>query len=180
MRFVDFLRTAVLLFGGAATALAVVSIAGARADDDRLLLYVAVAWWALAALAGLWLGRRAEAMGGIRRLMATARATPTLPELEPGSVLFNRLWWLGIFTIVAGAVAFLVPQVPAVAAGYALLVALAWRRQAPAVAAVEDREGVRFYVDHVSPFQPTRLLRTPGFRKFEAASSAAREVRAGR
>ena len=34
MPFTDFLRTTVLLSSGAATALAVVAIAGARADDD--------------------------------------------------------------------------------------------------------------------------------------------------
>ena len=176
MRFVDFLRTAVLLFGGAATALAVVSIAGARADDDRVLLYVAVGWWALAGIGGLWLGRRAATVPGLRRLMADARATSTLPELEPGGVLFNRLWWLGAFTISAGAVAFLLPQVPAIAAGYALLVALAWRKQAAAVASVEDRDGVRFYLDRTSPFKPTRLLRTPGLRKFEPRGEAADAV----
>ena len=180
MRLVDFLRTAVLLFGGAATALAVVSIAGATADDDRTLLYVALTWWALAGIVGLWLGRRSAAAAGIRRLMATARATSTLPELEPGSVVFHRLWSLGVVTILAGALAFLIPQVPAIAGGYALLVALALRKQAPAVAAVEDRDGVRFYIDRTSPFRPTRLLRTPGFRKFEAVPSERPQVPAGR
>jgi len=58
MRFPDFLRTTVLLFAGAATALAAVAVAGAAAKDDRTLLYIALAWWALAALGGLWLGRR--------------------------------------------------------------------------------------------------------------------------
>ena len=180
MRFVDFLRTAVLLFAGAATALAVVSIAGARADDDATLIYVALVWWALAGIAGLWLGRRPAAAAGIRRLMADARASTTLPELEPGGVVFNRLWSLGVVTIAAGALAFLLPQVPAVATGYALLAALALRRQAPAVAAVEDRDGVRYYVDRTSPFRPTRLIRTPGLRKFEPAPREGSEVRAGR
>ena len=36
VRFTDFLRTAVLLFGGAGTALAVVAIASASADDDTV------------------------------------------------------------------------------------------------------------------------------------------------
>ena len=47
----------------------------------------------------------------------TARATNTLPELEPGSVLFTRLWPLGVGTIVVGAIAFLFPQPAAVGAG---------------------------------------------------------------
>ena len=48
MRFGDFLRTAILLFAGAATACAVVAVAGAKAKDDNTLLYVAVAWWVIA------------------------------------------------------------------------------------------------------------------------------------
>lgn len=169
MRFGEFLKTAVLLFGGAATALAAVAIAGARADDDVTLLYVALGWWAFAAIAGGWIGRRPETTQGISRLLADARTTPLLPELEPGTVLFNRLWALALFTVVAGGLAFLVPQVPAIGAGYALALALAWRRQADAVTAIEERDGVRFYIDRTSPFKPTRLLRTPGFRRNEPA-----------
>ena len=169
MPFADFLRTTVLLCAGAATALAVVAIAGARADDDTALLYVALAWWTAAALIGLWLGRRGEVTQGIGRLLSSARATQTLPELQPGAILFNRLWALFAFTILSGAVAFLLPQIPAIAAGYCLLVALAWRRQSSAVVAVEQRDGVRFYVELNSPFRPTQLIRTPGFRKNEPA-----------
>ena len=167
MRFGDFLRTAVLLFGAAATALAVVAIAGAQADDDIPLVYVAVGWWFVAAVAGLWLGRRDAVTDSIGRLLADARTQPALPPLEPGTILFNRLWAFGLATIVAGGVAFLIPQVPAMAAGFTLAAALAWRRQAAAVLAIEERDGVRFYIEHGSPFTPTRLLRTPGFRKNE-------------
>jgi hypothetical protein len=88
-----------------------------------------------------------------------------MPEPEPGSVVFNRLWAVGAVTLVAGAVAFLLPQVPAVAAGYALLAALAWRKQARAVVAIEERDGVRFHLERSSPFRPPKLLRTPGLRK---------------
>ena len=167
MRFGDFLRTAVLLFGAAATACAIVSIAGARADDDMSVLYVAAAWWVAATVIGLWLGRRRETSEGIGRLLSDARTTPLLPELEPGTVLFNRLWSFGLVTVVAGGVAFLFPQVPAIWTGFTLMVALAWRNQPRAVQAIEERDGVRFYVERVSPFQPTKLLRTPGFRKNE-------------
>jgi 4-amino-4-deoxy-L-arabinose transferase-like glycosyltransferase len=167
--FTDFLRTAVLLFAGAATALAAVAIAGAGADEDTTLVYVAVAWWCLAGLAGLWLGRRPEVTEGIGRLLASARATQALPELQPGAVLFNRLWSLAAFALVAGGVAFLIPQVPAVACGYCLILAPSWRKQSSAVLAIEQRDGIRFYVELTSPFQPTRLVRTPGFRKNEPA-----------
>jgi hypothetical protein len=167
VRFGDFLRTAVLLFGAAATACAIVSIAGARADDDTSVLYVAAAWWIAATVIGLWLGRRRETTEGIARLLSDARTTPLLPELEPGTVLFNRLWSFGLVTVVAGGVAFLFPQVPAIWTGFTLMVGLAWRNQPRAVQAIEERDGVRFYVERVSPFQPTKLLRTPGFRKNE-------------
>ncbi len=167
MRFTDFLRVAVLLFGSAGTALAIVAVVGATQDDDTLALEVAVAWWAVAVATGLWLGRRMAPSPGIARLLATARTTNSLPELEPGSVIFNRLWPLGLFTVACGAVAFLVPQVPAIAAGYAVAVALTWRRQSAAVQAIEDRDGVRFYFDRSSPFGAPKLLRTPGLRKIE-------------
>jgi len=169
VRFGDFLRTSVLLFGAAATACAIVAVAGARAKDDNTVLYLAVGWWVAAAVLGLWFGRRREAMEGIARLLSDARTTPLLPELEPGTVLFNRLWSFGIVTVIAGALAFLVPQIPAIWTGFTLLVGLAWRKQPAAVLAIEERDGVRFYIERVSPFKPTRLLRTPGFRKNEPA-----------
>jgi hypothetical protein len=184
MRFPDFLRTSVLLFAGAATVLAAVAIAGAGAKDDRTLVYVALGWWALAAAAGLWLGRRAEVTEGIGRALAGARTQSALPELEPGAILCNRLWALAVFTVGSGAVAFLVPQVPGIAAGYVIAAALAWRKQSAAVEAIEGRDGVRFYVEHTSPFRPTRLIRTPGFRRVEPVSdgraSADDRVRATR
>ena len=167
MRLTDFLRTTVLLFAGAATALAIVALAGATRDEDRTLIYVAVIWWGMAAVIGAWLGRGLRPSGGIARMMANARATSTLPEVEPGTVLVNRLWPLGGFTLVAGGVAFLIPQVPAIGGGYVILLALAWRRQSSAVEAIEGRDGVRFYVEPGSPFKPTRLIRTPGFRRIE-------------
>ena len=84
---------------------------------------------------------------GIERLLASARATNTLPEVEPGTVIVTRLWPLGVGTVITGGIAFLVPQPAAIAAGYALGVALTWRRQASAVQAIEDRDGVRFHLD---------------------------------
>ena len=175
MRFRDFLRVSVLLFGGAATALAVVSIVGAARNIDTVLPLVAAGWWVAAAAIGLWLGRRAVATPGIGRLLASARATTTLPELEPGAVLFNRLWPLAVFAVVAGAVGFFIPAVPAVATGYALLVALTWRRQSAAVAAIEERDGVQFWFDRSSPFGAPRLIRTPGLRKIEPRSGVREE-----
>src|SRR3954447_5614941 len=167
MRFTDFLRTTVLLFAGAATALAAVAIAGARSADDTTLLYVAVGCWVIAAGTDLGIGRRPETSQGIGRLLADARHSPTLPEQEPGRTMINRLWPLIIATAAAAAIAFLIPQVPAIGAGYALLVALAWRKQSRAVAAIEDRDGVRFYVERTPPLKPLQLVRTPWMRRIE-------------
>jgi hypothetical protein len=174
VRFLDFLKAAVLLFAGSANALAVVTLIGGDTADDRVLLFVAIGWWLLAAIVGAYLGRRGQTFTPIARLLATARATPALPELEPGTVLFNRLWGLAAFTLVTGGVGFVLPQVPAVAVGFPLMAALAIRKQAPAVQAVEDRDGVRFYIDRTSPMRPTQLLRTPGFKKWVEDDEAAR------
>ena len=167
MRFRDFLRVSVLLYGGAATALAIVSVVGATRSDTNTLVYVAAVWWCVAALVGLWLGRRPETTEGIGRLLADARSTNSLPELEPGAVMFNRLWPLVVSTILAGAIGFFFPQLPVVATGFFLLVALMWRRQSSAVAAIEGRDGVEFWFDRTSPLGAPKLLRLPGLRRVE-------------
>jgi hypothetical protein len=167
VRFTDFLRTSVLLFAGGATALAIAAIGGASADDDRLLLAISISWWVVSALIGLWLGRRPEVSDGIRRMLTLARSSPSLPELEPGRTVVNRMWPLALFLAAAGGIAFLIPQVPAIGAGYAEIMALAWRKQARAVAAVEDRDGVRFYVERGPALKPTQLIRTPWMRRIE-------------
>jgi hypothetical protein len=167
MRFRDFLRVSVLIYGAAATALAVVSIAGAAQADTNTFVYVAAVWWCVAALAGLWLGRRPQATEGIATLLADARSTNSLPQMEPGSVLFNRLWPVAVVTVLAGAIGFFFPQVPVVATGFFLLVALLWRRQSSAVEAIERRDGVEFWFDRTSPFGGPRLLRLPGLRRIE-------------
>jgi hypothetical protein len=167
MRFREFLRVSVLIYGGAATALAVVSIAGATRADTTTLVYVAAVWWCVAALAGLWIGRRPQTTEGIATLLADARSTNSLPQLEPGAVIFNRLWPVAVVTVLAGAIGFFFPQVPVVATGFFLLVALLWRRQSSAVEAIEGRDGVEFWFDRTSPFGGPKLLRLPGLRRVE-------------
>ena len=78
--------------------------------------------------------------------------------------MLNRLWPLLLFTIGAGGVAFLAPQVPAIAAGFAIMWALSWRRQDAAVRAIDERDGICFHVRRTSPLQPMALERTPGFK----------------
>lgn len=164
MRFVDFLKATVMLSAGSATFLAALTIVQARQDDDGGLLEVAIGWWLAAALIGAWVGRRNAASPPIARLLADARMQMSLPELRPGVTLLNRLWLLLFSTIGAAVLGFFVPQVPAVAAGFAIIWALAWRRQEGAVAAIEERDGFRFYVDRTAPLAPIRLIRTPGLR----------------
>jgi len=166
VRFVEFLRTTVLLSAGAATALGgVTALAIARHAhaDTRLRLY-ADGWWVLSALIGLLLSRRAQTNPPISRLLANARASAVLPEHHPSAVLLNRLWPLLVFTLTGGGVAFLAPQIPAIAAGFAIIWALSWRRQDAAVRAIEERDGTCFYVRRTSPLQPMSLERTPGFK----------------
>jgi hypothetical protein len=164
VRFVDFLKATVMLSAGSATFLATLTVLTVREELDSALMEVAIGWWLAAALIGAWLGRRNAASPPIARLLADARMQMSLPELRPGVTLINRLWPLLVSTVGAAALGVLVPQVPAVATGFAIIWALAWRRQDAAVAAIEDRDGFRFYVDRTPPFQPIRLIRTPGLK----------------
>jgi hypothetical protein len=164
VRFVDFLRTTVLLSAGAATALALVTVLAVGAQAHARLLPIAIGWWVIAVLVGLRLGRRAETSPPIARLLGSAKASTTLPEHHPSAILINRLWPLLLFTLVAGGLAFLAPQIPGIAAGFAIIWALAWRRQDAAVAAIEERDGAFFYVLRTSPVRPMALERTPGFK----------------
>jgi hypothetical protein len=163
VRFVDFLKATVLLSAGAATLLATLTVISLTRDVEPTAVYVAAGWWLAAAVIGSWIGRRAEASPPIARVLAGARAQTTLPEHRPGLTIFNRLWPLLLSTFTAGVLGFFAPQVAAVAAGFAIIWALAWRRQESAVAAIEERDGVRFYVDKTSPLSPIQLVRTPGF-----------------
>jgi hypothetical protein len=163
VRFAEFLKMTVLLSAGCASLLAALTVIELSREYDRVLTYVSAGWWLLAILIGVALGRRAETSPPIARLLATARTQTSLPELRPSATLVNRLWPLLLSTLGAAALVFVEPQVASIAAGFAIIWALAWRRQERAVLAVEERDGVRFYVDRTSPTKPIQLVRTPGF-----------------
>lgn len=165
MKYTELLRATVLLSAGAATTLAVLTVAGASREQDDQLVLVACVWWVAAALIGGWLGRRAETGEATARTLAEARTQTSLPELRPAAALLNRLWPLLVLVLVAGVAALFLPQVTGVATGFTLLWALAWRRQEAAVQAIEDRDGVTFFVERTSPFERVKLVRTPGMRR---------------
>jgi len=165
VRFVDLLKSAVLLSAAAATLLALVTVVEANALGDDLLVLVAAGWWLLAGLTGVWLGRRAEPTPAVERALREAKSTMQLPEMRAGRVLLNRLWPLLLATIASAALSLLWPQIAAIATGFGVIWALSWRRQDAAVTAVEERDGVTFFVDSTSAVGPIKLVRTPGLRR---------------
>lgn len=165
MRFVDFLKTTVLISAAAATTLGALTILRAAGDDDGSVLAFALGWWLVAGALGAYIGRRKEALPAIARLLAGARATSSLPEQRPGAVLLNRLWPLFVVMVGSAALVLVAPQVPAIAAGFAAISALYWRHQDGAVSAIEDRDGVAFYIERTAPVRPMQLVRTPSFHR---------------
>jgi hypothetical protein len=164
--YCDLLRATVLLAGGSATALAAVTVIAADRTDDTTTLLVAAVWWSVALVAGLMMGRPARAMQAMSPVLSSARTTPALPQYDAtGRAALGRLWPLGVFALVAGGVGFVFPGVAAIGTGFALAAALAWRSREQAVAAIEERDGVRFYVEPGSALQPVKLVRTPGLRR---------------
>jgi hypothetical protein len=160
--FSDLLRVTVLLAAGEATALGAITVLAAGRDDDTTTLIVAAVWWTVALAIGLYLGRPARSAGGVRDALATARTATSLPQETPERIALGRLWPIGASAVIAGGLGILWPGVAAVASGYALLVAVAWRRREAAVVAIEERDGVKFYVEPGSALRPVRLIRTPG------------------
>jgi hypothetical protein len=164
--FCDLLRMTVLLAAGAATVLAAVTVIAVSGGTDTLTIFVAAGWWTVALIGGLVLGRPSRAAEAMSPVLAQARLATALPEIgNPTRAALARLWPIGAFAVVAGALGFIFPGVAAIGAGFALAVALTWRSREGAVAAIEERDGVRFYVEPGSALQPVRLIRSPGLRR---------------
>ncbi len=159
-----------LVCAASATVLGAIAVLSAANAQETGPLYFAAGWWLVAGATGAWLGRRAETTPPIARLLADARTATSLPEQRPGTMLLNRLWPLFAVTVAAGALAVAAPQIPAIAAGFAVIWSLTWRRQEAAVTAIEERDGVQFYVERTSPLRPIRLVRIPGFRRIAPPS----------
>ena len=152
-----------LLSAASATLLAALTIIALSGDLNERVVYLCLIWWLGSTLIGIVIGRGSRASPAISRLLAGARSQTLLPELHPSRTLANRLWPLLLVTVAAGALSVVAPQIPAIATGFAIIWSLAWRRQEAAVAAIEERDGVRFYVARTSPLAAIRLVRTPGF-----------------
>jgi hypothetical protein len=162
MLFVDLLRLTVLLIGGAASVLGLLTVVSANQDAAYSIVYVSAGWWVVAAMIGIFLGTPSHAAQAMSRALAGARTQTSLPTETPGRIAFQRLWPIGAFAIIAGGLAWIWPQVTGIGAGFAILNALAWRGRERAVTAIEQRDAVRFYVEPGSAFAPVKLIRTPG------------------
>ncbi len=166
MAFCDLLRMTVLLAGGAATALAAITVISASGADDTMTLYVAAGWWVVALVGGIVLGRPARAAEAMRPALAEARTATALPSLgNPTRAALARLWPLAAFAIIAGGLGLVFSGVAAIGTGFALGAALTLRSREGAVAAIEERDGVRFYVEPGHALEPVKLIRTPGLRR---------------
>jgi hypothetical protein len=165
MQYKDLLRGMVLLVAGVATALAAVSAVALNDQRDDLLAAAMMVWWIVAAGFGAYAGRPEAAAEAVRPPLANSKSAMALPVQEGARAFFARVWPILLFALVAGGLGPFLPQVSAIATGFALGVALSWRNREAAVTAVEDRDGVCFYVEPGHAFQPVELVRTPGMRR---------------
>ena len=173
MRFVDFLRAAILLCAGAATVLATVTVIAASREADDTLVFIIAGWWIVAGMIGTWLGRRTETNSPIARLLASAKSTTSLPEQRPSTLLLNRMWPLLLSTILALGLGLVAPQIPGIACGFAIIASLAWRRQESAASARRRRPRRRAPRSPSPPTKPIKLIRAPGFRRDLASANGA-------
>jgi hypothetical protein len=164
MPYTDLLRITVFLTAAEATALGAITAIAAGREDDGTTVLVAAAWWLIALILGLYLGRPSRAADGVRNALARARTATSLPEESPSRITAIRLWPIGLTAIVAGVLGVIFPGVAVIGAGYALLVALMLRTREAAVLGIEHRDGVKFYVVPNSALRPIELVRTPGLR----------------
>jgi hypothetical protein len=162
--YTDLLRVSVFLTAGEATVLGAMAALVAGRDPQPLTFVLAAAWWTIALIIGLYLGRPANAADGVRDALAKARLAHSLPPETPARIALGRLWPIGASAVVAGVLGIFFPGVAIVGAGYALLVCLAWRSHEAAVLGVEHRDGTKFYVVPNSGLKPVELVRAPGLR----------------
>ena len=161
MRYSEYLRTSVLLLGTSSVALLFVSAGAIQREHSTLLLVFGSAWLIIATLIGIWLGRSNQVMESIRDLLSRSRPEPIFPKIEPATILFTRLWPVLVIAIAAAVASIWFPQLAVAAAGYGLLWSIAWRKQALAVEAIEERDAVHFWIVRTPLFKQPKLVRVP-------------------
>lgn len=161
MRYTEYLRTSVLLLGTTSIALIVVSAGAISREHDVMLLIFGAAWTVIACAIGVWLGRGNQVMESIRTLLSRSRPEPVFPKIEPAAVLFTRLWPVLVIALGSAAVSWWFPQLAVAAAGYGMLWSIAWRKQALAVEAIEERDAVHFWIVRTAAFRHPKLVRVP-------------------
>ena len=169
--FVDFLKTTVLVVRGArppcSAPIAVLSAADAQETAPLVLRRRLVA--RSPARSAPTSGRRARDDAAdrppARRRAARRRRCPSRRPARCCSTACGRS---SSSTVAASALAVDRAADPRRSPpGFAVIWALSWRRQDAAVTAIEERDGVQFFVERTSPFRPIKLVRAPGFRRIE-------------
>lgn len=161
MRYSDFLRASVLLVGSAAFALLVVAASFIAREGSPSLIAFSAIWIGISVFVGVWLGRRDQVMESTRQLLSRSRPEPVFPKIEPAALLMQRLWPVLVIAIVAALVAVFFAQLAVAACGCGVIWSLAWRKQAMAVEAIEDRDAVHFWIVKSGTFKPPKLVRVP-------------------
>jgi hypothetical protein len=162
--YTDLLRITVFITGAEATALGAISAISVGGEPSPTTVIIAAAWWLISLILGFWLGRPERAREDMRGPLAKARMATSLPVESANRVAIQRLWPIAITAIIAGGLGLFFPGVAIIGTGYALIVSLSWHTRESAVMAIEERDGVRFYVVPNSALKPIQLVRTPGLR----------------
>ena len=133
-------------------------------EPSSTIVIVALAWWAISIILGFWLGRPERAREDMRDVLAKAKMATSLPSESP-----NRI---------AAATPLadrrdrdhrrrprpLLPRRRDHRRRLRPDVSLACHTREAAVQAIEERDGVRFFVVPSPAFKPIELVRTPGLR----------------
>jgi hypothetical protein len=172
MPYTDLLRTTVFLTGAEATILGAISAVAVGGEPGATTVIVALAWWAIALILGFWLGRPDRAREDMRTPLSRARMATSLPSETPARIALQRLWPIAVTAVIAGGLGLFFPGVAIIGTGYALLVSLGWHTREAAVQAIEERDGVRFFVVPGSALKPIQLVRAPGLRSDRLTSAA--------
>jgi hypothetical protein len=162
--YTELLRFTVVVTAAEATLLAIVSVFAIGSEPSDTTLILGFAWWLIAIIIGFFLGRPERAREDMRDPLARAKMATSLPSESPGRIALQRLWPIAVVTVLAGGLGVFFAPIAIIGTGYALIVSLAWHTREAAVQAIEERDGVRFFVVPGHTFRPIELVRTPGLR----------------